>query len=68
MPAATWTRWLIPQTGVPRPLSTSYPAIATLPDVGSELQLGMRGKAKLYTGLAAPESPPVSLPDTDVPF
>ena len=39
-----------PQTGVPRPLSTSYPAIATLPDVGSELQLGMRGKAKLYTG------------------
>jgi putative peptide zinc metalloprotease protein len=39
-----------PQTGVPRPLSTSYPAIATLPDVGGELQLGMRGKAKLYTG------------------
>ncbi|MHB8968960.1 MAG: hemolysin D [Pirellulaceae bacterium] len=39
-----------PQTGVPRPLSTSYPAIATLPEVGGELQLGMRGKAKLYTG------------------
>jgi len=39
-----------PETGVPRPLSTSYPAIAALPEVGSELQLGMRGKAKLYTG------------------
>jgi putative peptide zinc metalloprotease protein len=39
-----------PETGMPRPLSTSYPAIASLPDVGSELQLGMRGKAKLYTG------------------
>jgi putative peptide zinc metalloprotease protein len=39
-----------PQTGVSRPLSTSYPAIASLPEVGSELQLGMRGKAKLYTG------------------
>jgi putative peptide zinc metalloprotease protein len=39
-----------PQTGVPRPLSTSYPAIARLPDTGSQLQLGMRGKAKLYTG------------------
>jgi len=39
-----------PQTGVPRPLSTSYPAIAALPDVGSPLQLGMRGKAKIYTG------------------
>ncbi len=39
-----------PQTGVPRPLSTSYPAIATLPDVGRPLQLGMRGKAKIYTG------------------
>ncbi|MHB0955703.1 MAG: hemolysin D [Pirellulaceae bacterium] len=38
------------ETGVPRPLSTSYPAIASLPEVGSELQLGMRGKAKLYTG------------------
>ncbi len=39
-----------PETGMPRPLSTSYPAIASLPDVGAELQLGMRGKAKLYTG------------------
>jgi putative peptide zinc metalloprotease protein len=39
-----------PATGVTRPLSTSYPAIAKLPDVGAELQLGMRGKAKLYTG------------------
>jgi hypothetical protein len=39
-----------PTTGVPRPLSASYPAIAKLPDVGAELQLGMRGKAKLYTG------------------
>lgn len=36
-----------PQTGVPRPLSTSYPAIARLPNAG-ELQLGMRGKAKVY--------------------
>jgi putative peptide zinc metalloprotease protein len=39
-----------PETGIPKPLSTSYPAIAPLPDPGSELQLGMRGKAKLYTG------------------
>ncbi len=39
-----------PQTGTPRPLSTSYPAIAGLPDTGGVLQLGMRGKAKLYTG------------------
>lgn len=38
-----------PDTGLPRPLNPSYPAIATLPDVG-QLQLGMRGKAKLYTG------------------
>ncbi len=38
------------QTGMPRPLSTSYPALAELPDTGGELQLGMRGKAKLYTG------------------
>ncbi len=38
------------QTGVPRPLSTSYPAIAPLPDTGGAVQLGMRGKAKLYTG------------------
>ncbi len=37
-----------PETGVPRPLSTSYPAIAGLPDLGSDLQLGMRGKAKIY--------------------
>jgi multidrug efflux pump subunit AcrA (membrane-fusion protein) len=36
------------ETGVPRPLSTSYPAIATLPEVDRELQLGMRGKAKIY--------------------
>jgi putative peptide zinc metalloprotease protein len=38
------------RTGVPRPLSTSYPAIASLPDTGGAVQLGMRGKAKLYTG------------------
>lgn len=38
------------QTGVPRPLSTSYPAIATLPHADMRIQLGMRGKAKLYTG------------------
>ena len=39
-----------PETGMPIPLSTSYPAIADLPDTGGNLQLGMRGKAKLYTG------------------
>ncbi|MCU0959251.1 MAG: biotin/lipoyl-binding protein [Pirellulaceae bacterium] len=38
------------QTGVPRPLSTSYPAIATLPETDTRIQLGMRGKAKVYTG------------------
>jgi putative peptide zinc metalloprotease protein len=38
------------ETGVPRPLSTSYPAIAVLPDTEGKLQLGMRGKAKVYTG------------------
>jgi putative peptide zinc metalloprotease protein len=38
------------QSGVPRPLSTSYPAIAELPITDGSLQLGMRGKAKLYTG------------------
>ncbi|MFO7907604.1 MAG: hemolysin D [Pirellulaceae bacterium] len=39
------------ESGMPEPLSTSYPAIAKLPeeDVGN-VQLGMRGKAKLYTG------------------
>jgi putative peptide zinc metalloprotease protein len=39
-----------PQTGMPRPVSTSYLAIAGLPDTQGNLQLGMRGKAKLYTG------------------
>jgi putative peptide zinc metalloprotease protein len=61
-----------PETGMPKPLSTSYPAIAALPDTkiflaGTDedeeydekkvedekentVQLGMRGKAKLYTG------------------
>ena len=38
------------QSGVPRPLSTSYPAVAKLPIEDVSLQLGMRGKAKLYTG------------------
>ena len=38
------------RTGAPRPLSTSYPAIAPLPNTGGAVQLGMRGKAKLYTG------------------
>ncbi len=38
------------QTGVPKPLSTSYPAVAALPDTRGPVQLGMRGKAKLYTG------------------
>lgn len=38
------------ETGMPKPLSTSYPAIATLPDTGGEVQLGMRGKARIYTG------------------
>ncbi len=38
------------QSGVPRPLSTSYPAVAELPIEDGSLQLGMRGKAKLYTG------------------
>jgi putative peptide zinc metalloprotease protein len=38
------------QSGVPRPLSTSYPAGAELPVTDGSLQLGMRGKAKLYTG------------------
>jgi putative peptide zinc metalloprotease protein len=39
-----------PETGMPKPLSTSYPAIAALPDTQGTIQLGMRGKAKLYTG------------------
>lgn len=38
------------RSGVTRPLSTSYPAIAPLPSVDTTIQLGMRGKAKLYTG------------------
>ena len=38
------------QTGMPQPLSTSFPAIAELPETGGLVQLGMRGKAKIYTG------------------
>jgi len=38
------------ETGMPKPLSTSYPAIAPLPEDAGNVQLGMRGKAKLYTG------------------
>ncbi len=38
------------QTGVPRPLNTSYPAIASLPVSDEAFQLGLRGKAKIYTG------------------
>ena len=38
------------ETGMPKPLSTSYPAVAALPDTGGAVQLGMRGKAKIYTG------------------
>ena len=38
------------ESGMPEPLSTSYPAIATLPQDVGDVQLGMRGKAKLYTG------------------
>ncbi len=39
-----------PQTGMPKPLSTSYPAVAELPPTGGDSQLGMRGKARIYTG------------------
>lgn len=38
------------ESGMPEPLSTSYPAIAELPEDIGNVQLGMRGKAKLYTG------------------
>jgi hypothetical protein len=38
------------QSGVARPLSTAYPAVAELPITDGSVQVGMRGKAKLYTG------------------
>jgi hypothetical protein len=37
-------------TGQMRPLNTSYQARAPLTDVPSDLQAGMQGQARIYTG------------------
>ena len=38
------------KSGRMKPLSTTYPALAPLPDGLSGLRVGMRGRAKVYTG------------------
>ena len=37
-------------SGVPQPLSTSFQARAPLPETAKNIQVGMRGRAKIYTG------------------
>ena len=38
------------KSGQMRPLSTTYPALAPLPDGLAGVRVGMRGRAKVYTG------------------
>ena len=56
------------ETGMPKPLSTSYPAIAELPDTGGDRAAGDAWQSQTVHRVAAAGTPPLPLRDPYVPF